>query len=975
MKRKAREAKEGGRERGPRVFPRRGGLTNPLVEVDDLFRWRPTGMAAKCVSSVALSEAAVKRYVRGGQEGGASVNVSALRGASGSLKRLQPPRLLLCHDFKDGYQEWEADASGAVGDSCPKDRDMWRFNHWAYVDIFVYFSHYCVTIPPVGYIHAAHRHGALCLGTLIFEWEAGALQLQKILASFKTRAKAASQLASIAKFYGFDGWLVNVEVALQGGSTSASDLVAFVGDLTRATKKVVGQVSEVIWYDSVIRDGSLSWQNELNMDNEPFFKAAGNIFTNYHWDRSAPVRSAVKAGTRRTDVFTGIDIHGRNTFGGGGFHTHIAMRAIKQGGTSAALFAPAWTVEKCPPGVKDPRELEERFWTGPKGRFGRESVAQYFKERPVLTDLPFQTNFDPGWGPRTVRNGVVKDDRRYFNMAQQQIQPSFMRSFSAGGDSAAAHLSLSHERVYNGSAAMKTCFEFSESRMLTGSFSILRLFVASVVFQTRLSSRLMKTQEGSLEISYDYFGMGEGEGGAHAAADDFGMVLMFASPPCAVFLVGHNSKWAAVKNSPRRISRLQVLGKFVNIETVVATSDEPALGAPDPEEGSTGWMTRTFLIEANITSGQRLAEMMIIVGGPPQQPVSVRASPFMTPTASRGASRLASRNPSRYGSRYGSRAGSRSNSPPREQRMTDSRDEDGPRYRPRGDGRIPSDLRPPSGPGQEGDDFGSDLLNQFRESFNQRRSNGYPPRGRNGSDVGRGPLTSALGRRQDAVPGVFPRRLDEFGDEVADDRRDGRSYRGYPSTYASNFQVEGSIDFGQLEMDDGLASVGTSRALSRLSSRLQTPSVSRPVSRYGSRYGSRVGSVQGSLAGSLAASRTGSLANSRNVSRHASRFTSPTRTPGGRGVVQDGGVVLGQHGVAGMTDGGSTTPKGGAALKDLRSALMQAAENMVGDGEGAEQTREDGKLGGGGGAASGKQRIVYLGGVRMEGIGDEPAAL
>lgn len=68
------------------------------------------------------------------------------------------PRTLLCHDMKGGYLEdrFVHGTSDAV--------NPYIFTHWAHVDSFVYFSHQFVTIPPVGWINAAHLHGVQILG-------------------------------------------------------------------------------------------------------------------------------------------------------------------------------------------------------------------------------------------------------------------------------------------------------------------------------------------------------------------------------------------------------------------------------------------------------------------------------------------------------------------------------------------------------------------------------------------------------------------------------------------------------------------------------------------------------------------------------------------------------------------------------------------------------------------------------------------
>ena len=52
-----------------------------------------------------------------------------------------------------------------------------------------------------------------------------------------------------------------------------------------------------------------------------FFDNCDGIFINYTWKEDYPKKSVQIAEKRNLDVYTGIDIWGRNTFGGGGFDT------------------------------------------------------------------------------------------------------------------------------------------------------------------------------------------------------------------------------------------------------------------------------------------------------------------------------------------------------------------------------------------------------------------------------------------------------------------------------------------------------------------------------------------------------------------------------------------------------------------------------------------------------------------------------
>ena len=82
--------------------------------------------------------------------------------------------------------------------------------------------------------------------------------------------------------------------------------------------------SQVIWYDSVITNGQLKWQNALNQFNEPFFNVCDGIFLNYTWNDwmlASSKTAASSSSSRVTDVYVGIDVFGRGCFGGGGYNS------------------------------------------------------------------------------------------------------------------------------------------------------------------------------------------------------------------------------------------------------------------------------------------------------------------------------------------------------------------------------------------------------------------------------------------------------------------------------------------------------------------------------------------------------------------------------------------------------------------------------------------------------------------------------
>jgi hypothetical protein len=85
-----------------------------------------------------------------------------------------------------------------------------------------------VSVPTVGWMNAAHVNGTAVLGTFILEWKEGAKVCNELFASEQTAVHAAKQLASIASWFGFEGWLVRHPWPFNCATFSSEALLAHV---------------------------------------------------------------------------------------------------------------------------------------------------------------------------------------------------------------------------------------------------------------------------------------------------------------------------------------------------------------------------------------------------------------------------------------------------------------------------------------------------------------------------------------------------------------------------------------------------------------------------------------------------------------------------------------------------------------------------------------------------------------------------
>ncbi|RZS23756.1 hypothetical protein BHM03_00056736 [Ensete ventricosum] len=137
-----------------------------------------------------------------------------------------PPRrrILVCHDMKGGYTD---DALVQGGDNS----DAYAIWHWYLMDVFVYFSHYLVTLPPPCWTNAAHTHGVRVSSSSSFLFGEDGRKICDTLLSTKEAARMyAARLTELATRLGFDGWLVSPGLDLYFPEPGVEDSAGVAGE-------------------------------------------------------------------------------------------------------------------------------------------------------------------------------------------------------------------------------------------------------------------------------------------------------------------------------------------------------------------------------------------------------------------------------------------------------------------------------------------------------------------------------------------------------------------------------------------------------------------------------------------------------------------------------------------------------------------------------------------------------------------------
>lgn len=353
--------------------------------------------------------------------------------------------------------------------------NLYNFTHWPQIDVLNWFAgtaEHTVQIPSKPWVDKAHENGVKVIGSIflaIAQWGGSPDTVEAFLEQDdQGRFVYAHKLIDIAQYYGFDGWLMNQETNLSAVKDANNNLVEGQSNPERAAKlgakmlqfmqyftAIAPKHMEIHWYDSMLKNGQVRWQNELNAKNAMFLQnkvaSADAMFVNYWWNEQMVLDSLeqVKALERSPyDVYFGVDLwpnrKAQRAFTRTNWIAWLFDEKSKQARSSIALFAPNLNYNFSGNGhttaysdfQNDPNDqqrfyaTEQRLFSGddlnsarsdPSGWIG---LGHYLPAKSTIAQLPIVTHFNTGQGKSWFHEGIYKSGP-WTNMSQQELLPTW----------------------------------------------------------------------------------------------------------------------------------------------------------------------------------------------------------------------------------------------------------------------------------------------------------------------------------------------------------------------------------------------------------------------------------------------------------------------------------------------------------------------------------------------------------------------
>lgn len=347
--------------------------------------------------------------------------------------------------------------------------EQYAFPYWQYIDYLVQWGGSAgegiIITPTTFWMEAAHLNGVQILGTVFFppnvyggkeEWVREFLQKDE-----QGNFPVADKLLEVAQLYGFEGWFINQETNGMG-QAEADAMQEF---LVYYQKKGQGKY-KIMWYDAMIEDGRVIWQDELNHHNSLYFQNGSQrlsdiMFVDFGWSETQLEDSHKRAwdlGRSPWEIYSGINVQGQS------YKAPANWDGLYKDGkpytTSIGLYWPNATIEiskdREPESVY---EEEQKFWTGtilaedlPAWRSKEwKGFSKYIPARSVISNVPFVTNFNYGLGRFYNENGQRLSNKEWHNLSIQDILPTWQWHV----DTAEAIVNFDFTESYTGGSSVK----------------------------------------------------------------------------------------------------------------------------------------------------------------------------------------------------------------------------------------------------------------------------------------------------------------------------------------------------------------------------------------------------------------------------------------------------------------------------------------------------------------------------------------
>ncbi|MBS4223217.1 discoidin domain-containing protein [Bacillus sp. FJAT-49682] len=377
------------------------------------------------------------------------------------------------------------------------------FSYWQYVDLMVYWAGSAgegIIVPPsADVIDAAHKNGVPILGNIFFPPTVYGGKFawveQMLVQNDDGSFPAADKLLEVAEYYGFDGWFINQET--EGGTTKTAEKMNDFLDYLQANKR---EGMHIQWYDSMIDNGRISWQNALTDRNQTFFEKSDSMFLNFWWNsQKNSSEKAKQLGRSEYDLYTGIDVEARGT------ETNIPWEGIFPEGqkpyTSLGIYRPDWAF-KTASSTEEFFEKENLFWVGKNGDPRKtadngqwKGMAHYFTAKTVINELPFTTNFNTGSGKTFVLDGKTVSSNEWNNRSLQDILPTWRWIRESNGTP--LEIDFDWDQPFYGGSSLKISGEISKSnatnfKLYKTNLPIEKDTEISITYKTKFDSPTMK---------------------------------------------------------------------------------------------------------------------------------------------------------------------------------------------------------------------------------------------------------------------------------------------------------------------------------------------------------------------------------------------------------------------------------------------------------------------------------------------------